>query len=164
MKAGRPLTLGERALATSVFGGAIDYDRVRIHAAKWWPLQPSGITMAPDGHIWFHPKGGLYRDDFSTGSLADQGLFIHEMTHVWQAQNGGRWYLPLMRHPFCRYRYRFVPGRPFGCYGLEQQAEIVRHLFLARRQAAVPGAPFLSALEGIVAFRPNPICADSETS
>ena len=31
--------------------------------------------------------------------LAGQGFFIHEMTHVWQAQKGGRFYLPLMRHP-----------------------------------------------------------------
>jgi len=42
-----------------------------------------------------------------------------------------------MRHPFCRYDYRLKEGRPFDRYGLEQQAEIVRHLFLAAR-----GAPF----------------------
>ena len=53
------------------------------------------------------------------------------MTHVWQAQTRGRFYLPLMRHPFCRYAYELVDGRPFGRYGLEQQAEIVRHRFLA---------------------------------
>ena len=28
------------------------------------------------------------------------------MTHVWQAQTRGRFYLPLMRHPFCRYAYQ----------------------------------------------------------
>ena len=49
------------------------------------------------------------------------------MTHVWQAQTSGRFYLPLMRHPFCRYGYRLKPGKPFERYGLEQQAEIVAH-------------------------------------
>ena len=54
------------------------------------------------------------------------------MTHVWQTQTRGRFYLPLMRHPFCRYAYDLVPGRPFARYGLEQQAELVRHAFLAK--------------------------------
>ena len=55
------------------------------------------------------------------------------MTHVWQTQTRGRFYLPLMRHPFCRYAYELVPDKPFDRYGLEQQAEIVRHAFLAAR-------------------------------
>jgi hypothetical protein len=41
--------------------------------------------------------------------------------------------LMLMRHPFCRYSYRLRPGKPFSAYGIEQQAEIVRHRFLADR-------------------------------
>ena len=123
---GRPLTPGEIALAASVFGDAIDYARVRLHRRRWWPLHPRGVVMAPDGDIWFHPEGDLWRDDFASAELGLQGLFIHEMTHVWQAQRGGRWFLPLARHPFCRYAVALIPGRPFGRYGLEQQAEIVR--------------------------------------
>lgn len=95
--------------------------------------------MAPCGHLHFHPHSGSYSDDFGTANLALQGHFIHEMTHVWQAQVHGRWYLPLMRHPLCRYRYRLKSGWPLERYGLEQQAEIVRHAFLLRRSAAVPG-------------------------
>ena len=53
------------------------------------------------------------------------------MTHVWQSQTRGRFYLVLMRHPFCRYSYQLVEGRTFDRYGLEQQAEMVRHRFLA---------------------------------
>ena len=143
----RPLTPGEIALARTVFGNAIDYSRVRLVHRKWWPLQPRGTVMAPTGNIHFHPKGGLWSEDFSKESLHQQGLFIHEMTHVWQAQTRGRFYLPLMRHPFCSYRYRIVPGRPFGSYGLEQQAEIVRHLFLARQGAGSSSSPPLPVLE-----------------
>ncbi len=46
-----------------------------------------------------------------------------------------------MRHPFCRYDYQLKPGKPFERYGLEQQAEIVRHRFLADRGAPVPMMP-----------------------
>ncbi|HEU5482916.1 MAG TPA: vgr related protein, partial [Sphingomicrobium sp.] len=80
-------------------------------------------------------------DDFSKAPLHLQGFFIHELTHVWQSQTRGRYYLPLMRHPLCRYRYELVPGRPFGRYGLEQQAEIARHIFLAERGVKVAAPP-----------------------
>ncbi len=142
-----PLTAGEIELARSVFGDAIDYGRVRLVRRKWWPFQPKGIVMAPTGNIHFHPDSPLWSEDFSKERLSLQGLFIHEMTHVWQAQTRGRFYLPLMRHPFCRYGYELVEGRPFDRYGLEQQAEIVRHRFLADRGhgscAPLPDRSFL---------------------
>jgi hypothetical protein len=131
----RPLTPGEIALARSVFGETIDYARVRLHKCKWWPFHPRNAAMAPMGEIWFHPDGGVWSDDFSKEPLGRQGFFIHEMTHVWQSQKGGRFYLPLMRHPFCRYSYELKPGKPFRRYGLEQQAEIVSHVFLANQGA-----------------------------
>ena len=137
MKNARPLTSGEVALARSMFGEAIDYDRVRIVRRKWWPFQPKGVVMAPTGNIHFHPMSESYRDDFAAAPLSLQGLFIHEMTHVWQAQRHGRYYLPLMRHPFCRYAYQVKDARRFDRYGLEQQAELVRHRFLATRGFAV---------------------------
>ena len=134
----RPLTSGEIALARSVFGASIDYARVRIIRGRWWPFQPMGIVMAPTGNIHFHPADPRWSDDFDAEPLSLQGLFIHEMTHVWQAQLHGKYYLPLMRHPFCRYGYQLQEGRRFDRYGLEQQAEIVRHRFLADRGVNVP--------------------------
>jgi hypothetical protein len=131
----RPLTSGEVALACSVFGDAIDYSQVRLFKGKWWPFHPRNAAMAPTGDIYFHPDGGVWSDDFSKETLSRQGFFIHEMTHVWQTQTRGRFYLPLMRHPFCRYSYELKPGKPFERYGLEQQAEIVTHVFLAERGA-----------------------------
>lgn len=130
----RSLTSRERDLAATMFGDAIDYDRVAVHRRKWWPLQPRDWTLAPDGNLWFHPDADHYRDCFGCADLGLQGHFIHEMTHVWQAQKKGRWFLPLARHPFCRYRYVLVPGKPLAAYGIEQQAEIMRHAFLARRE------------------------------
>lgn len=140
-----------------MFGDAIDYDAVRIHRRRWWPLQPRAITMAPDGHLWFHPLAAHYCADFcavpgKAPTLALQGHFLHEMTHVWQAQRNGRWYLPLMRHPFCRYDYAIRPGKPFARYGLEQQAEIVRHAFLLRQGRTIEGKPPRAVYEALLPF------------
>jgi hypothetical protein len=96
----RPLTEAERNLAASVFGPSIDYSQVRIMRRSWWPFQTRNIAMAPNGNIYFHPKGDLWCSDFGGTHVHRQGLFIHEMTHVWQHQKGI--WLPLARHPFCR--------------------------------------------------------------
>lgn len=82
-----------------------------------------------------------------------QGLLIHEITHVWQAQTRGRWYLPIHRHPFCRYEYSLKPGLPLTRYGIEQQAEIVRHAFLLRNGGKLPGVGDASAYDLLVDFR-----------
>ncbi|MFL6863812.1 MAG: vgr related protein [Allosphingosinicella sp.] len=155
-EAWRALTAGERALAATIFHGAIDCGAVRIHGTRWWPLQPRAVAMAPMGHLHIPRDGPLWSDDFAAADPGLQGLFLHELTHVWQAQLWGRWFLPLHRHPFCRYGYAIVPGRPFARYGLEQQGEIVRHVHLLRSGRRLPGAPPLAQLESILPFRPGP--------
>lgn len=150
----RPLTPGEIELVHGLFGPAVDTAPVRVRRRRFFPFQPRQVAMAPCGHIHFHPGGTVYRDDFATASLTMQGLFVHEMTHVWQAQQRGRWYLPLMRHPFCRYDYAVRAGLAFKRYGLEQQAEIVRHTFLARHGLREPGMPDRAVLESILPFAP----------
>lgn len=149
----RPLTPGERELASSVFGSAIDYSEVRVKRKKWFPFQPKNVLMTPTGHIHIHPASGSWSEDFSREHVHAQGWFLHELTHVWQTQNRGKYYLPLMRHPFCRYDYSVRAGWPLERYGLEQQAEIVRHAFLLRNRLTVTGAPPLEVLETILPFR-----------
>ncbi len=129
-----------------MFGEAIDYSKVRLVRRKWWLFQPKNVAMAPTGNIHFHPHGDLWSDDFAAEALHRQSLFIHEMTHVWQTQTRGRFYLPLMRHPFCRYSYAVQDGRPFERYGLEQQAQIVAHLFLAQHGVRLLACPPRSIL------------------
>jgi hypothetical protein len=148
----RPLTEGEVALARSMFGRAIDYSKVTIRRRKFFPLQPRKVTMAPRGHLHFHPKGSAYCDDFALAPLHRQGLFIHEMTHVWQTQTLGEWYLVLHRHPWCRYHYSLKPGLPLKAYGIEQQAEIVRHAFLLRRGSRIAGIGDPGAYDLLVRF------------
>jgi len=140
------------ALARSVFGDALDTSLVRIKRRKFYPLHPRKVTMAPRGHLHFHPLGDAYCDDFALAPLHRQGLFIHELVHVWQTQTLGEWYLVLHRHPFCRYDYALKPGWSLAMYGIEQQAEIVRHAFLVRAGASVPGAPKCDIYRQILPF------------
>lgn len=108
--------------------------------------------MAPSGHLHFHPLSSAYCEDFGRARLSLQAHFIHEMVHVWQSQRKGRWYLPLARHPFCRYHYTLRPGWLLDRYGIEQQAEIVRHAFLLASGQSVPGAPPLESYRAILPF------------
>lgn len=148
----RGLTRGEIAIARSVFGDAIDYAPVRIRRRKWFAFQPRNVTMAPRGHVHFHPRGTAYCDDFAGENILRQGLLIHELTHVWQTQTRGSWYLITHRMPWARYDYALKPGWPLTRYGIEQQAEIVKHAFWLRNGVALAGAPDVSAYDLLVDF------------
>ena len=108
--------------------------------------------MAPRGNIHFHPRGASYCDDFSQETVLKQGHLIHELTHIWQTQTRGSWYLVLNRHPFCRYDYALKPGQPFSAYGIEQQAEIIKHAFWLRHGYLVAGVADKGAYDMLVRF------------
>lgn len=150
----RPLTSGEQALAASVFGKALDTRRVTVRGRAWWPLQPRNTVMAPSGHIHFHPRCPFYHEDFSKAPLSLQGLFVHELTHVWQYQSGRN--VVFARGPFARYSYLpLIEGKRFEEYGIEQQAEIVRHCFLLSHGCPVDGAPPLEVYRRLLPFGPE---------
>lgn len=147
----RPPTQGELKIIDSVFGPTVDPSRLTFRRGKWWFLQPAWIVMAPDGHVWFHPNNSAWRDDFSTAHLPLQAFIVHELVHVWQHQRGIN--LVRTRKPFTPYRYLpLKPGKPFAVYGIEQQAEIVRHAYLLREGGRVPNAPPLQAYAEIIPF------------
>ncbi len=150
----RPLTPAEQALTRSMFGAAVDTGAVRIHRRCWWPLQPRNTCMAPRGALHFHPQSDAWRPCFATASVEEQAFFLHEMTHVWQHQSGMN--LLLKRLPLARYRYTYRAGRPFAAYGVEQQAEIVRHVHLLRNGVSLAGAAPLAALEALLPFKGRP--------
>lgn len=147
---GRALTRAEVSLCRSVFGHAIDYDQVSIFNRKWWLFQHKRVTMAPDGNVWFHPASDLFCDDFCGAARNIQALFIHEMVHVWQHQQGV--FLPLVRHPFCRYDYELQSGKAFAAYGIEQQAEIVSHHFLLKSGVRLKNGYGVADYHGLLPF------------
>lgn len=108
--------------------------------------------MAPRGHLHFHPASDNYCDDFSQADIWKKGHFIHELTHVWQTQKHGSWWLVLNRVPWERYDYALRPGWGLEKYGIEQQAEIVRHAFLLRNGVTLAGVSDKSAYDLLVRF------------
>lgn len=146
----RPLTDGERAIVRAMFGDTLDPARVTIRNRKWFAFQPRGTIMTPAGQICCNPRGDTFRQDFSVEDWPMRGLFVHELHHAWQHQHG----IPLawVRWPFARYGYRLKPGRAFAEYGLEQQAEIVRHAYLQREGLRNPKWPPLAQLEPLLPF------------
>lgn len=149
----RPLTPGEIAIAERVFAGTLDAARVTVRNRKWAFFQPRDVIMTPSGQIYCNPKGTTFRDDFAREDWPTRGLFVHELAHAWQHQHG----IPLawVRWPFQRYGYRVKPGRRFSEYGLEQQAEIVRHAYLQREGYRNPAWPPLDQLLRILPFQPT---------
>lgn len=131
----RPLTKGEVALAKTVFGTAIDYERVSITEGQFVPFQPKGTAMAPEGNLYMY---GCYRDDYSKGDVYTQGHFIHEMTHVWQFQN--KILQPIaaaialnLKYKFnymASYHYTLDGTQDLTAYNMEQQASIVQDYFV----------------------------------
>ncbi len=121
----RNLTQGEVLLATQIFGGTIQYDKVRVHGARYIFFQPSDTAMTPNGEIFFPTE--VYKKDFSQ-TTADAGWIIHELTHVWQYQHGV-WVKALA--PFSRnYHYGSLKEQPsFSTFNIEQQAAIVEDYF-----------------------------------
>ena len=137
----RSLTTGEIALARSVFGDSIDLDDVQLKTA-WWVLKHYAVS--PNGNIYFNPADWII--DFSDASLSKKSWLIHELTHVWQLQQG----LKVVRGALIDRRYDYVlkTGKSFFNYGIEQQARMVQDYFIRRQrgqdcQALETCIPFL---------------------
>ena len=137
----RPLTEAEIKMAHSVFGPDFDVSQVRLKTA-WWMLK--NYAVSPNGNIYFNPKDWV--EDFSKQSLGKKSWLIHELTHVWQLQQG----LKVVRGAVMNRRYDYIlqEGKSFFTYGIEQQARMVQDYFVRREQGKDCGAwqaciPFL---------------------
>ena len=132
---GRKLTSGEKNIAKEMFGNSINYTKVSIYDRKWAFFQGERVAMTPDGNIYFAPD--VYEKDFSLASDGTKHFFIHEITHVWQYQNGQA-VLPragtsqvLLELPSRvglgngAYQYQLDARKDLLDYGVEQQASII---------------------------------------
>ena len=123
----RQLTLGEKQLAESVFGTHLQLDKIKIIAHR---LVLKNYAISPNGNIYFHPAS--WSKDFSKLSLVKQAWLIHELTHVWQLQQG----LAVVRKALFDRQYHYVmqQGKLFLHYGIEQQAQMVQDYFIKKSQ------------------------------
>jgi hypothetical protein len=142
---GRALTPGERAMVEPLFGAGVDYDKVRVIHDRFMPFQDRSTYMTPEGSIY--APGDLYLADFSAPGVSVwiKAVFVHEIAHVWQFQNG----MDLMSRGVVEYAkqlgdyekayaYTLVPGRDLLDYGLEQQASILEDYWLATVHGRAP--------------------------
>lgn len=135
----RGLTQGEAALAISVFGQAVALTTVRI-ATSPWPFDRAFVPGRWFGRDWIIWPRARLLDDLSSGPLAAQATFIHELVHVWQAQQGVNLLIAKLRAGDSRasYRYPLDPACGWASLNIEQQAMAIEHRFRLSRGGAVP--------------------------
>ncbi len=135
----RPLTAGEIEMASLVFGGAIDYARVRVHNRRYLPfgLQPKNCAMSPNGSIYFHHS--CFLPDYAAGDPAARHWFMHEMAHVWQHQLGYPVRLRGALRVGLAYHYELRIGATLADYNMEAQGDLLADYFVLKHLRA-PGA------------------------
>ena len=126
----RRLTAGEIAMATLVFGESIDYQRVRIHARRYMPFQPTNCCMTPNGSMYFHRS--CFLPDYTRGDPTAIHWFIHEMVHVWQHQLG----YPVRLRGAIRlglpYAYTLREDATLADYNMEAQGDLLADYFVLK--------------------------------
>ncbi|MEX0501391.1 Uncharacterised protein [Raoultella terrigena] len=126
----RQLTIGEIALAKTLFGESLNYSRIWVHRESYLPfnLQPVDVAMTPNGELWFREE--TYSPDFSLEQeISKKHRFMHEMVHAWQAQKGMFVRTRGLFSRFADYSYS-LDKADFLHYGLEQQASIASDYWL----------------------------------
>lgn len=144
----RPLTAAEIALGKSVFAADIAWTKIHIFQAPrlgFGAMVPLGRTIVFSR--WNAPR------DFGAVDAAEQGWFIHELVHCWQAARG-TFLAGAKLGALGNGAYQYTPkSNHLKDYNIESQAEIVRHLFLARAGAAEANVPDRAWLEDVWAAR-----------
>ena len=135
----RGLTAAERNLAAEVFGASLALDTIRFLPAPW-PFNRAFVPGRWFGRDWIvWPKQSL-PTDIGDAPLRQQAQLIHELTHVWQAQQGINLLTGKIRAGDRPASYRYPVGNDCEWSGLniEQQAMVVEHRFRLSRGEPTP--------------------------
>jgi hypothetical protein len=139
----RALTKGEIELAKTVFGNSVDYSKVRLYH-RHYPILGIGhddnTAVTPDGNMYY--PTAIYENDFSKGN---RGLFMHEMTHVWQKQHGRDPQLEgiglgisSFGNYASAYEFKLDPKKDFKDYNIEQQGRLIERYFSYKERQTNP--------------------------
>ena len=130
----RGLTPGEVALGREAFGDGLDYGPIRFLPAPR-PFDRAFVPGRWFGRDWIvWPKVSLPKD-LSAAPLKQQATFIHELTHVWQAQRGVNLLTGKLRagdRP-ADYLYPVAADCRWDRLNIEQQAMVVEDRFRLSR-------------------------------
>lgn len=135
----RALTAGERALAEEAFGDSLILETVRFLRAPRPANRAfvAGRWFARDWIVW---PGQSLPADIAAAPLQLQATFVHELTHVWQAQQGVNLLTGKLRAGDRPSSYEYPVGMDceWGDLNIEQQAMVVEHRFRLTRGQKTP--------------------------
>jgi len=133
------MTAAECVLAREVFGDAIALEKVRVFRAPW-PFVRAFVPGRWFGRNWIVWPHRSYRDDLAAGPISQQAVLVHELVHVWQAQNGVNLLLAKIRAGDSAQSYAYTVSDTCHWDGLniEQQAMVIEHRFRLSRGLKVP--------------------------
>jgi len=137
----RPLTDAEKAMARRVFGDHLQLDTVRFVGSPK-PFDRAFVAGRWFGLDWIVWPNATLAEDYATQKLSRRATFIHELVHVWQAQQGVNLAWAKIRAGDGIKAYSYVPDEHCRWSGLniEQQAMIVEHAFKLSQGGAAPAA------------------------
>lgn len=129
----RKLTRAERRLAKSVYGNSLPaWWRIRItDAIGPLPTYTNPYTIQLHHLFALNLGPSIYPNATLSTVLPSYGkyrdVFIHELMHVWQYYQGIHQYSVYLAAAIGNYSY--TPGKSWGQYNTEQQADLVEHWF-----------------------------------
>ena len=165
----RFLTPGEKEIVNKHFNNNINLDEVQIYNKGYANGLLNNRVSAPNGNVYVGPKNNSlgWDEDYSNNRLRDQSVLIHEMTHVYQTQNGKGSLIDdaivaKIQHPFSD-KNMYTPDINFNSNGrvtstwddlnIEQQATVSEKVFLENNN------PGYSAPQGYSeVFKTSGIC------
>ncbi|HYC68992.1 hypothetical protein [Brevundimonas sp.] len=138
----RPLTNGEAALAREAFGDALRCESIRFVTAPW-PFDRAFVAGRWFGREWIVWPRHTLAADIAAEPLRTQAVLIHELTHVWQAQQGVNLLTGKLRAGDRPASYEYPTGMDcsWGDLNIEQQAMVVEHRFRLLHGGAAPAPP-----------------------
>ena len=135
----RALTSAEAALASEAFGTALRVDGIRLIG---WPFRRAFVAGRWFGRDWIvWPRRELV-EDLAAAPNRLQGVLIHELTHVWQAQQGVNllWAKLKAGDTAASYAYEATASCRWDGLNIEQQAMVMEHRFHRQNGRAAPGS------------------------
>lgn len=135
----RGLTAGERALAVEAFDAALTLDAIRFLPAPW-PFRRAFVPGRWFGRDWIVWPRQTLSADLAAAPLHLQAMLVHELTHVWQAQQGVNLLTGKLRagdRP-AAYAYPVDTDCDWETLNIEQQAMVVEHRFRLSRGQRTP--------------------------
>ncbi|MFA4893057.1 hypothetical protein [Brevundimonas sp.] len=135
----RGLTIAEKALAEQAFGAALGLAAVRFLRSPW-PFDRAFVAGRWFGRDWIVWPGRSLPPDIARAPLRLQATFIHELTHVWQAQQGVNLLTGKLKAGDRPSSYQYPVGMDcaWGDLNIEQQAMVVEDRFRLTRGQRTP--------------------------